>query len=82
MPAPAQQIPIQRLSSNCNIKGSFIQSCYSYTAMEIRKDISWLASHESTDVSWRVLEVEEVAMGKHVSWKVLEGAERAVRNGL
>ena len=37
----------------------------------MRKDISWLASHESTDVSWRVLEVQERAVGKHVSWRVL-----------
>nr|KAF6431695.1 hypothetical protein HJG63_008188 [Rousettus aegyptiacus] len=81
MPAPAQQIPTKRLSPDCNITGSFIQSCYSYTATEIRKNISWLASHESTDVSWRALEVVEVAMGKHVSWRV-PGGERAVRNVL
>ena len=67
MPAPAQRIPIQKLSPNCNITGGFIQSCYSSTATEIRKNISWLTSHESTDGSWRVLEVGEEAMGKHVS---------------
>ena len=72
MLALAQRILIQWLSPNCNITGSFIQFCYSYTATEIRKDISWITSYESTDVSWRVLEGREEAMGRIISWRVLE----------
>ena len=57
MTALAQRILIQRLSPDCNITGSFIQSCHSYTATDIRKEISWLVSYEKIDVSRRVLEV-------------------------
>nr|KAF6405027.1 hypothetical protein HJG63_009349 [Rousettus aegyptiacus] len=46
---------IQRLSPSCNITGSFIQSCHSYTATDIRKNIDWLANYEKTDINWRVL---------------------------
>lgn len=53
MPAPAQRIPIQRRSPDCNMTGGFTQSCHSYSAPETRKGISW------TDVSWRGLEVEK-----------------------
>lgn len=63
MAAPAQWILIQRLSPNCNIISSFIQS--SYTATDIRKKIDWLASYEKTDVSWRILEVGEGLWGKN-----------------
>lgn len=41
-PAPARRILIQRLSPDCNIAGSFIQSCYSYAAAEMRRNVDWM----------------------------------------
>lgn len=61
MPAPAQRIPIQRPDPDRNFTGRSIRPLSSCTATERRKDVSWLASHESTEVSWRVLRVGERA---------------------
>lgn len=67
---PAQRIPIPRLRFNCNMTSSFTQSSYSYTATAIRKNMSWLVSHQSADVSWNVLEEgaelwENTSAGEH-----------------
>lgn len=39
-PAPARPIPIQRLSSECDVTSSFTPSC-SYTATEVRTLAGW-----------------------------------------
>lgn len=40
-------IPVQRLSSNCNVTSSFTQSC-SYTATEIRTLVGWQDVNQQT----------------------------------
>lgn len=59
MAAPAQRTPVPGPSPDWNVAGRVTQACRPYAATEGREDVSWLASRESTEVSWRVLQAGE-----------------------
>lgn len=63
MAAPAQRTPVPGPSPDWNVAGRVTQACRPYAATEGREDVSWLASRESTEVSWRVLQAGDGGRG-------------------